>query len=165
MWMYNVLISKFGIRVPFTHFQTTILQQTEVTPCQLHLNSQAMIRGFEIICEHLNVPPSPSAFFFLFTLTRSTGGGLTTGLLSFQAIPIKKFSFFMRSPSIISNWFTSKSSWLQARLLSRRPQKGSSNLIATGTRALTHLGYMRIASIPMNRSSFRFFFKVLGKIT
>ena len=28
MWMYNVLISIFGIRIPFTHFQFTILEWT-----------------------------------------------------------------------------------------------------------------------------------------
>ena len=26
MWIYNVLISKFGVRIPFTHFQFTILK-------------------------------------------------------------------------------------------------------------------------------------------
>ena len=46
-----------------------------------------MIRGFEIICKYLSVPPSPNALFFLFTLSRPTGGGLTTGWLSFRAHP------------------------------------------------------------------------------
>ena len=26
MWMYDVLISKFGVRIPFTHFQFTVLE-------------------------------------------------------------------------------------------------------------------------------------------
>ena len=43
-----------------------------------------MIRGFEVVCEYLEVPPSPDVFFFLFMLTRSTGGGLTTGWVSFR---------------------------------------------------------------------------------
>ena len=44
-----------------------------------------MIRGFEIICEYLGVPPSSNVFFYLFTLTRPSGGGLTMGGLSFPA--------------------------------------------------------------------------------
>ena len=32
MWMYDILITKLGVRIPFTHFQFTILQRTEVTP-------------------------------------------------------------------------------------------------------------------------------------
>ena len=42
------------------------------------------MRGFEIVCEYLEVPPSPDVFFFLFTLTRPTNGRLTTGWLSFR---------------------------------------------------------------------------------
>ena len=79
MWMYDVLISKFGIRIPFTHFQFTILEWTETAPSQLHPNSWVMIRGFEIICKYLKVPPSPNVLFYLFTLTWPSGSGLTTG--------------------------------------------------------------------------------------
>ena len=43
MWMYDVLISKFGVRVPFTHFQFSILECTGDAPSQLHPNSWAMI--------------------------------------------------------------------------------------------------------------------------
>ena len=56
MWMYDVLISMFDVRVPFTYFQFTILERTGTTPSQLHPNSWAMIRGFEIIYEYLDVP-------------------------------------------------------------------------------------------------------------
>ena len=50
IWIYDVLISKFGIYIPFTHFQFTILERSRVSPSQLHPNSWAIIRGFEIIC-------------------------------------------------------------------------------------------------------------------
>ena len=87
MWMYDVLISKFGVRVLFIHFQFNILEHTGATPSQFHPNSWAIIRGFEIICEYLGVPPSLNVFFYLFTLTRPSGGGLTTSWLSFQTQP------------------------------------------------------------------------------
>ena len=32
MWMYNVLISKFGVRILFIDFQFTVLLRTLVTP-------------------------------------------------------------------------------------------------------------------------------------
>ena len=43
MWMYDVLISKFGVCVPFTHFQFNILERNGAAPSQLHPNSLAMI--------------------------------------------------------------------------------------------------------------------------
>ena len=43
-----------------------------------------MMRGFEVMCEYLKVPPSPHVFFFLFILTRLTGGGLTMGWVLFR---------------------------------------------------------------------------------
>lgn len=44
-----------------------------------------MTWGFEIICKHLGVSPSPNVTFFLFTVTRHTSGGLTPSWLSFRA--------------------------------------------------------------------------------
>ena len=32
MWMYDILITKLGIRISFTHFQVTVLQWTEAAP-------------------------------------------------------------------------------------------------------------------------------------
>ena len=32
MWMYNVIIAKFGVRIPFTHFQFTILERIGAAP-------------------------------------------------------------------------------------------------------------------------------------
>ena len=39
MSMYDILISKFGVCIPFTHFQFAILEQTGIALSQLHLNS------------------------------------------------------------------------------------------------------------------------------
>ena len=83
--MYDVLIAKLGVCLLLTIFQVSTIQRTEVAPTQLQPNSWAMIRGFEVVCEYLEVPPSLDVFFFLFTLTHPTGGGLTTGWLSFRA--------------------------------------------------------------------------------
>ena len=66
-------------------FQITILQQTEAAPTQLHPNSWAMMQGFEIMWEYLEVRLLPDVFIFLFTLTHLASGGLTTSWLSFRA--------------------------------------------------------------------------------
>ena len=44
-----------------------------------------MIWGFEIICQYLEGTPPPNAFFYFFSFTHPSGGGLTMGWLSFQA--------------------------------------------------------------------------------
>ena len=49
-----------------------------------------MIRGFEVVCEYLEVLPSLDVFFFLFTLTHPTGAGLTMGWVSFWAHTYRK---------------------------------------------------------------------------
>ena len=57
-----------------------------------------MIRGFKIICEYLRVSPNPKFFFYLFTLTRPSKGGLTLGWLSFRAhVNRKVFILFEKS--------------------------------------------------------------------
>ena len=39
MWMYDVLSSKFGVRISFTYFQFSVLERTRVAPSQLYPNS------------------------------------------------------------------------------------------------------------------------------
>ena len=73
MWMYDVLILKFGVRILFNDFKFMILEQTLVATSQLHPNSWAMIRGFEIIYEYVGVSPSIKVYFYLFTLTCPNG--------------------------------------------------------------------------------------------
>ena len=43
MWMYDVLISKFGVCIPFTDIQFMILEWILVAFSQLYPNSWAMI--------------------------------------------------------------------------------------------------------------------------
>ena len=57
-----------------------------------------MAWGFEIICEYLEVSPSPNAFFYLFILTRPSGTGLTTGWLSFRAHINQKVFLLYKEP-------------------------------------------------------------------
>ena len=69
MWMYDVLISKFGVcplhSFPIQHFG---VYWCCIIPTSFY--SWAMIRGFMIICEYLGVPASLNVFFYLFTLTQ-----------------------------------------------------------------------------------------------
>ena len=97
-----------------------------------------MIWGFEIICQYLEVPPSPNAFFFLFTLTCPNGGGLTTGWLFFfsKLMQIGKYFYRIRNLSINSNHSTLKCSELRRRFHVGRRRKESWKLIVCEIRII-----------------------------
>ncbi|KEH41494.1 hypothetical protein MTR_1g051540 [Medicago truncatula] len=50
-------------KIPFTMFEMDVLRLLNVAPTQIHLNSWAFIRGFEILCDALDMIPSPGVFF------------------------------------------------------------------------------------------------------
>ncbi|RDY11334.1 hypothetical protein CR513_04028, partial [Mucuna pruriens] len=57
-YLYDTLHSKLGIKLPFTHFERGVLQALNVAPTQLHPNSWAFVRAFELLCEDLGKAPS-----------------------------------------------------------------------------------------------------------
>jgi len=61
--MYGAVLEEFGVQIPFTLFQMDVLRFLNVAPTQIHPNSWAFIRGFEILCEVLDMIPSAGAFF------------------------------------------------------------------------------------------------------
>ncbi|RDY08987.1 hypothetical protein CR513_06723, partial [Mucuna pruriens] len=52
------VFSKLGLKLPFTSFKQTILRALNVVPTQLHPNSWAFVRAFELLCEDLGRAPS-----------------------------------------------------------------------------------------------------------
>ncbi|RDY13738.1 hypothetical protein CR513_01294, partial [Mucuna pruriens] len=57
-YLYDTLHSKLGIKLPFTHFEQAVLQALNVAPTQLHPNSWAFVRAFELLCEDLGKAPT-----------------------------------------------------------------------------------------------------------
>jgi hypothetical protein len=70
-YVYYCIFKKLGVRLPFNPFQCEILRVLNVAPSQLHPNSWAFIRSFEILCGALGYPPSAYAFFSFFLAKKS----------------------------------------------------------------------------------------------
>jgi len=64
--MYGVVLEEFGVWIPFTLFQMDVMRFSNVAPTQIRPNSWAFIRGFEILCEALDMIPSAGAFFHFY---------------------------------------------------------------------------------------------------
>ena len=53
--MYGAMLEEFRVRIPFTLFQMDVLRFLNVAPTQICTNSWAFIRGFDILCEALDI--------------------------------------------------------------------------------------------------------------
>ncbi|XP_072085862.1 uncharacterized protein [Arachis hypogaea] len=96
IWFYKSMFTQVGVRIPFSDFQMALLNRISVCPSQLHPNSWASIRCFEMVCEYLELPASVDVFLFYFNLTNpSKQGKARKGFLSFRAAQGRKiFSLF-----------------------------------------------------------------------
>ncbi|RDX89358.1 hypothetical protein CR513_28935, partial [Mucuna pruriens] len=50
-YLFDTLSLKLGAQLPFSNFQCLVLKILNIAPTQLHPNSLAFIRAFEILCE------------------------------------------------------------------------------------------------------------------
>ena len=65
-FLYATFFKKVKLRLPFTRFERELLTELDIAPAQLHPNSWAFVRVFQIICAHLGLPASVDVFLFLF---------------------------------------------------------------------------------------------------
>jgi hypothetical protein len=65
-YFYETLFRTLGIRLPLTPFEMDLLNVVQVSLTQLHPNGWAFIRGFQIMCKHLEVDISGEKFFYFF---------------------------------------------------------------------------------------------------
>ncbi|KAL4287104.1 hypothetical protein AHAS_Ahas19G0152800 [Arachis hypogaea] len=54
-YAYECLFTKLGIKLPFFDFETNILWTCNVTPSQLHQNSWAFLKIYQLLCQELDV--------------------------------------------------------------------------------------------------------------
>lgn len=73
--MYQIAFQHFGYRLPFSDFEVAIFHHLMVAPSQLHPNSLAFMRAFEVVCSHLDIVPTIPLFFFVFGIQRSKPKG------------------------------------------------------------------------------------------
>jgi len=65
-FIYATLFKKVKLRFPFTRLERELLTELNIAPAQLHPNSWAFVRVFQILCVHLGLPASVDVFLFLF---------------------------------------------------------------------------------------------------
>ncbi|GAU27622.1 hypothetical protein TSUD_270110 [Trifolium subterraneum] len=76
--MYQIAFEHMGLRLPFTDLEMAIFNHLEVCPSQLHPNSLAFIRAFEIVAAYLQMAPTVPLFFHIFGIQRSRPRGNVT---------------------------------------------------------------------------------------
>ncbi|KAK7290589.1 hypothetical protein RIF29_05115 [Crotalaria pallida] len=65
-FMYQILFSSIGVRLPFTDFECDLLSRLRVAPSQLHPTGWSFVHAFEIFCGHQGLSYSVSLFLWLF---------------------------------------------------------------------------------------------------
>ena len=65
-FVYTTLFKKVRLRFPFTRFERELLTELNIAAAQLHPNSWAFVRAFQVMCAHLGLPASVDVFLFLF---------------------------------------------------------------------------------------------------
>ena len=69
-FLYQMVFKRVGLRLPFTSFERELLTQINTAPAQLHPNSWAFVRGFQILCGYLGVPSSVDVFLHFFEVKK-----------------------------------------------------------------------------------------------
>ncbi|GAU18187.1 hypothetical protein TSUD_248880 [Trifolium subterraneum] len=75
--MYQIAFEHMGYRLPFSDFEVAVFRYLHLTPSQLHPNSLAFIRAFEMTVTYLGFLPTIPLFFHAFHLQRSKPKGCT----------------------------------------------------------------------------------------
>ena len=61
-FLYTIVFKRLRICLPFSGFECALLTELNVAPAQLHPNSEAFVRAFAILCDHLGHPPFVDVF-------------------------------------------------------------------------------------------------------
>ena len=73
--MYEIAFKDLGLKLPFSDFQVGVFNHLELAPSQLHPNSIAFLRAFELTCRFLRIGATIPLFFRVFHLQRQSRGG------------------------------------------------------------------------------------------
>ncbi|GAU47342.1 hypothetical protein TSUD_302110 [Trifolium subterraneum] len=106
--MYQIAFEHMGLRLPLTDLEVAIFNHLELCPSQLHPNSLAFIRAFEIVAAHLQLAPTITLFFHLFGIQRSRPRGNVTDKCGWVSLKQQKkfFDIFEESlQGFKDKWF------------------------------------------------------------
>ncbi|MED6216763.1 hypothetical protein PIB30_010792 [Stylosanthes scabra] len=91
LWVNEVMFTDFGVRISFIDFQQRLLNRASVAPSQLHPNTWASIRCFELVTEFLQLSQEPKVFLCLFKFYSSNTFGRTKkGYMSVRSTKHRK---------------------------------------------------------------------------
>ncbi|GAU50711.1 hypothetical protein TSUD_301150, partial [Trifolium subterraneum] len=76
--VYQIIFEHMGLRLPFSDLEVAVFNHLELCPSQLHPNSLAFIRAFEIVAAYLQLAPTVPLFFHIFGIQRSRPRGNVT---------------------------------------------------------------------------------------
>jgi hypothetical protein len=66
--MYASVVENLNLWLPFTDFELAILNALNVAPTQLHPNSWAFVKAFELVCLGLDLEPRLGVFFHFYQI-------------------------------------------------------------------------------------------------
>ena len=70
IFLYQTVFKRVGLHLPFTTFERELLTEINTAPAQLHHNSWAFARAFEIMCGYLGILPSVDVFLHFFEVKK-----------------------------------------------------------------------------------------------
>ncbi|GAU47352.1 hypothetical protein TSUD_190180 [Trifolium subterraneum] len=73
--IYQITFEHMGLQLPFSDLEVAIFNHLELCPSQIHPNSLAFIRAFEIVAAYLQLAPTVPLFFHIFGIQRSRPRG------------------------------------------------------------------------------------------
>jgi hypothetical protein len=73
--MYQIAFEEFGYRLPFNDFEVGVFNHLRLAPSQLHPNSLAFLRAFEVVAAYLRIVPTLDLFFYIFRIQRTKPKG------------------------------------------------------------------------------------------
>jgi len=69
-YFYQVVFKSIGVRLPFSRFERELLTEINAAPAQLHPNSWAFVKAFDILFGFLGCAPSVDIFLHFFKVKR-----------------------------------------------------------------------------------------------
>ncbi|GAU10777.1 hypothetical protein TSUD_424820, partial [Trifolium subterraneum] len=97
--MYQIAFEHMGYRLPFSDFEVAVFRYLHLTPSQLHPNSLAFIRAFEMTTAYLGFMPTIPLFFHAFHLQRSKPKGDAANKFGWASLKqsVKLFEMLLES--------------------------------------------------------------------
>ncbi|GAU41893.1 hypothetical protein TSUD_170040 [Trifolium subterraneum] len=95
----TIAFEHMGYRLPFSEFEVAVFRYLHLTPSQLHPNSLAFIRAFEMTAAYLGFLPTILLFFHAFHLQRSKPKGNAANKFGWVSLKqsVKLFEMFLES--------------------------------------------------------------------